>query len=111
MRVGILTGGGDCSSLNAAISGVAKTLMESADAEIIGIEDGFLGLIERRVQYLDSRDCVGLIKTGGTILGTCNRSTPLNFQGQNLAPQVAEFYQQLGLDCIVALSGDSTMTI
>jgi phosphofructokinase-like protein len=111
MRVGILTGGGDCSSLNAAISGVAKTLMAVANAEIIGIEDGFLGLIERRVQYLDSRDCVGLIKTGGTILGTCNRSTPLNFQGQNLGPEVAQYCRELGLDCIVALGGDGTMTI
>lgn len=111
MRVGILTGGGDCSSLNAAISGVAKTLLNSAKAEIIGIEDGFRGLIERRVQYLDNRDCVGLIKTGGTILGTCNRSTPLNFQGQNRAPEAAAFYRELGLDCIVALGGDGTMSI
>lgn len=111
MRIGILTGGGDCSSLNAAIAGVAKTLMQCADAEIIGIEDGFLGLIERRVQYLDSRDCEGLINTGGTILGTCNRSTPLSHRGQNLASEVADYYRELGLDCIVALGGDGTMSI
>jgi len=111
MKVGILTGGGDCSSLNAAIAGVAKTLMECADAEIIGIEDGFLGLLERRVQYLDSRDCEGLINTGGTILGTCNRSTPLNHRGQSRAEEVADYYRELGLDCIVALGGDGTMSI
>ncbi len=111
MRVGILTGGGDCSSLNAAIRGVAKTLIETAEAEIIGIEDGFLGLMERRVQYLDRRDCIGLIQTGGTILGTCNRASPLNYHGKNVAPAVADYYRELGLDCVVALGGDGTMSI
>lgn len=55
MRVGILTGGGDCPGLNAVIRAVAKSLIKSAGAEVIGIEQGFLGLIERRVRPLDLR--------------------------------------------------------
>lgn len=111
MRVGILTGGGDCSSLNAAISGVAKTLIETANAEVVGIEDGFLGLIERRVQPLQKSDCLGLIQSGGTILGTCNRSSPLNYKGKDVSSSVMEFYRELGLDCVVALGGDGTMSL
>jgi phosphofructokinase-like protein len=111
MRVGILTGGGDCSSLNAAISGVTKTLIETANAEIVGIEDGFLGLIERRVQPLGRADCIGLVQSGGTILGTCNRSSPLNYKGQDVSESVMDFYRELGLDCVVALGGDGTMSL
>jgi 6-phosphofructokinase len=59
MRVGILTGGGDCPGLNAAIRSVAKCLMINCHAEIIGIEDGFAGLIERRVKKLTYADCSG----------------------------------------------------
>ena len=55
-RVAILTGGGDCPGLNAAIRGVAKTLMLRAQTEIIGIEDGFLGFIERRSRTLTYQD-------------------------------------------------------
>lgn len=111
MRVGILTGGGDCSSLNAAIRGVAKTLIETAKAEVIGIQDGFLGLIQRRVRPLEGADCIGLIQSGGTILGTCNRSSPLNYQGQDVSDAVIDFYHELGLDCVVALGGDGTMSL
>ncbi|MBC6904949.1 ATP-dependent 6-phosphofructokinase [Saccharophagus sp. K07] len=111
MRVGILTGGGDCSSLNAAIQGVTKTLIETAKAEVIGIQDGFLGLIQRRVRPLVASDCIGLIQSGGTILGTCNRSSPLNYKGQDVSDSVLEFYRELDLDCIVALGGDGTMSL
>lgn len=111
MRVGILTGGGDCSSLNAAISGVTKTLIETANAEVVGIKDGFLGLIEHRVHPLTKSDCIGLIQSGGTILGTCNRSSPLNHKGQDVTEAVMDYYRELGLDCIVALGGDGTMSL
>jgi 6-phosphofructokinase len=72
MRIGILTGGGDCQGLNAAIRAVAKSLMLNHQAEIIGIEDGFAGLIERRVRPLSYADCSGILARGGTILGTSN---------------------------------------
>lgn len=111
MRVAILTGGGDCQGLNAALRSVAKTLMLNAEAEVYGIEDGFLGLIERRVHRLSYQDCSGILATGGTILGTNNRVSPVDYQGQNVCAQVADYYRELGLDCVVAIGGDGTMSV
>ncbi len=111
MRVGILTGGGDCQGLNAALRGVAKSLMLRSGAEIYGIEDGFLGLIERRVRRLTYEDCSSILGKGGTILGTDNRAAPRNYKGQDLSRQVADYYHELGLDCIVAIGGDGTMSV
>ncbi len=111
MRVGILTGGGDCQGLNAAIRGAAKSLMHELGAEIIAIEEGFLGLIERRARKLELDDVRGILDKGGTVIGTCNRSSPFNFKGQDVSLQVAEYYQELGLDCIISMGGDGSMTI
>lgn len=111
MNIGLLTGGGDCSSLNAAIRGVAKTLIHSHKAKIIGIEDGFLGLIEHRTRILHESDLEGLIQQGGTILGTCNRASPKNFKGKDVRQDVLAYYKELNLDCIVALGGDGTMSM
>lgn len=111
MRVGIMTGGGDCSSLNATIRGVAKTLIAQCKAEIIGIEDGFKGLIEKNIFELSTDDFDGLISQGGTILGTCNKATPMNYKGKNVCEEVADYYKSLNLDCIVALGGDGTMSL
>lgn len=111
MRVGILTGGGDCASLNAAIHGVARNLLQEGAAELIGIEDGFLGLIEERSRPIHASDLEGLMHEGGTILGTCNKASPFAYQGQNRVQQVTGYYRSLGLDCIVALGGDGTMSL
>lgn len=111
MKVGLLTGGGDCSGLNAAIRAVAKSLMINYQADIIGIEDGFLGLIEQRTRQLGFADFEGLIHEGGTILGSCNRASPLNYKGQDVREDVYAYYRQLGLDCIIALGGDGTMSL
>ena len=81
MRVGILTGGGDCPGLNAVIRAVAKSLIQLAGAEVVGIEQGFLGLIERRVRPLDLRSVAGIMATGGTILGTHNKANPFGYFG------------------------------
>lgn len=111
MRVGILTGGGDCASLNAAVRGVAKPLMIHHGAEIIGIEDGFLGLIERRVRPLKLEDFEGLIREGGTFLGTSNKAMPRSHHGVDVTADVVEYYRALRLDCIVAIGGDGTMSM
>ena len=68
-RVGILTAGGDCPGLNAAIRGVGKALL-GRGIEAVGIRDGFLGLIENRTLPLDSHALAGILTVGGTILGT-----------------------------------------
>ena len=68
-RVGILTAGGDCPGLNAAIRGVGKAMLGRYGIEAFGIRDGFLGLIENRMLPLDKTSLAGILTVGGTILG------------------------------------------
>ena len=114
MRIGILTGGGDCPGLNAVIRAVAKSLIVDCGAEIVGFEDGFLGMIERRSRPLSYRDVSGILSQGGTILGTHNRANPTSYfgaDGADVSPQVKAYYDELGLDGVVVLGGDGTMSI
>ena len=75
-RIGILTGGGDCPGLNAAVRGVGKAALFNHDIEVIGIRDGYQGLIENRVERLGASELSGILTRGGTILGTNNRCAP-----------------------------------
>jgi 6-phosphofructokinase len=111
MRIGVLTGGGDCPGLNAVIRAVTKSLIHQCGAAVIGIEDGYLGLIEHRVRPLDWRAVSGLIATGGTILGTSNRANPLSHGGRDVGDEVVAYARELGLDGVVAIGGDGTMAI
>ncbi|MBC3764453.1 6-phosphofructokinase [Neptunicella marina] len=111
MRIGILTGGGDCPGLNAAIRAVAKSLILNHKARIIGIEQGFRGLIEQQVRPLSYADCSGILNMGGTILGTHNSADPFNYKGQDVSIQVLDYYHKLGLDGLVVIGGDGTMAI
>lgn len=77
MRVGVLTGGGDCPGLNAVIRSVTKSLINLCGAQVLGIRDGFAGLMERRIQPLDWQSVSGILSHGGTILGSSNRANPL----------------------------------
>ena len=67
LRVGLLTGGGDCPGLNAVIRAVTKSLILGERAEVVGFEDGFEGLIERRARPLSYRDVSGILTAGGTV--------------------------------------------
>ena len=69
-RIGILTAGGDCPGLNAAIRGVGKTAMVKYGMEVIGFSDGFSGLIEKDYRVLRESELSGILTMGGTILGT-----------------------------------------
>ncbi len=114
MRVGILTGGGDCPGLNAVIRAVAKGLIVDCGAEIVGFEQGFYGLIERKSRPLSYRDVSGILDEGGTILGTHNRANPTRYfgaDGADVSDQVLDYYNELGLDGVVVLGGDVTMSI
>lgn len=114
MRIGILTGGGDCSGLNAVIRAVSKKLMLHHDAEVIGFEDGFYGLIEDVHRTLSYRDVSGILDRGGTILGTHNKANPLSYfgaDGADVSDRVVENCEALGLDGIVVIGGDGTMSI
>jgi 6-phosphofructokinase 1 len=111
LRVGILTSGGDCSGLNAVIRAVAKSLMLNQNASIIGIKDGYLGLIEQRVTTLTYQDCSGILSSGGTILGTCNNANPFNYNGQDVSASVIDYYHQLELDVVVVIGGDGSLSV
>jgi 6-phosphofructokinase 1 len=114
MRVGVLTGGGDCPGLNAALRAVAKSLMIGQRAQILGIEDGWLGLAERRARPLSFRDVSGIIQQGGTILGADNRTNLLQLAsrgGTDVTGEVAQWCRDLALDALVVLGGNGTMCV
>jgi 6-phosphofructokinase 1 len=114
MKVGVLTGGGDCPGLNTVIRAVTKSLIAQARAEVIGIEQGFLGLIERRSRPLQWDAVSGINARGGTILGTHNRADPFAYFGANGADvsQAAMAYiAEVGLDALVVIGGDGSMAI
>ncbi|MEZ4462235.1 MAG: ATP-dependent 6-phosphofructokinase [bacterium] len=114
MRIGVLTGGGDCPGLNAVIRAVAKSLMLNCGASVVGFEDGFLGLIENRSRELSYRDVSGILAQGGTILGTNNKANPLKYYargGADVSDECVANYNKLGLDGLVVIGGDGTMSI
>jgi 6-phosphofructokinase len=78
-RIGVLTGGGDCPGLNAVIRAVTKTAMHQYKLEVLGIEDGYLGLIQNRMRLLQWNDVSNILTLGGTILGTSNQANPQCF--------------------------------
>lgn len=110
-RIGVLTGGGDCPGLNAVIRAVTKSLLRQCGAEVIGIEDGFAGLMgpTPRVRPLGWDAVSGILMLGGTILGTSNRANPLATESSTA--QALAHASALGLDALVAIGGDGTMAI
>ena len=84
-RIGILTGGGDAPGLNAVIRAVVKYGVGRRGWEVVGIEDSFNGLFDDppRVQALTMRSCRGLLRQGGTVLGTTNRGNPFAFPSED----------------------------
>ncbi|MFP4362753.1 MAG: 6-phosphofructokinase [Spirochaetia bacterium] len=112
---GILTSGGDCPGLNAAIRGVAKAAYGMYDMNIIGIANGYRGLVEGDAQLLKPEDVSGILTRGGTILGT-SREKPFkekkgerdSVAGRKKSEKVIDNYEKLGLDCLVVLGGNGT---
>src|SRR5438270_1547342 len=110
--IGILTSGGDCPGLNAAIRGVAKPALSDFHIEVIGIEKGFRGLVENHSRVLHQNDVSGILSLGGTILGTSREKPhkmPLpNGETLDMTSRAVETYNRLGLDCLVCLGGNGT---
>ena len=105
-RIGILTGGGDCPGLNAAIRGLVARAERTHEAGVVGILDGWDGLMEGRVRPLD-RDAVrGLLQRGGTVLGTSRRDPYIHGEG---ARSLAATLEQEELDALVVVGGDGTL--
>lgn len=112
MRIGILTSGGDCQALNAAMRGVAKCLYNAdKNVEIYGFTDGYQGLISGKYRILSEKDFSGILNTGGTILGTSRTpfKTIRNIEnGIDKVKEMKKNYRNLKLDCLVILGGNGT---
>jgi 6-phosphofructokinase 1 len=116
-RIGVLTGGGDAPGLNAVIRAVVKSATNHG-IECIGIEDSFDGLIHpERTRRLTLKDVTGILRLGGTILGTTNRGNPFAYPVQtsrgtvDYSTRCCENFQKLGLDALVVIGGDGTLSI
>ena len=110
-RIGILTAGGDCPGINAAIRGVGKTAIVKYGMTVIGISDGYAGLIHKEYRELTESDLSGILTLGGTILGT-SREKPFKGKKKDEFRKpllIREHYEQMGLDCLVCIGGNGTM--
>lgn len=118
-RIGICTGGGDCPGLNAVIRAASKTAF-NLGWEVIGIHDGFDGLLNPdNTKLLHSHDIAGILNIGGTILGTTNRGNPFEKKvkvgnktvTKDVSDKVVRGFHKLKLDALIAIGGDGTLGI
>jgi len=113
LRVGMLTSGGDCQALNAAMRGVAKSLFnQCSEVEIYGFTDGYKGLIYGEYRLLKNDDFSGILNIGGTILGSSRMpfkyiGVPLE-DGSDKIERMIDTYNKLNLDCLVVLGGNGS---
>jgi 6-phosphofructokinase 1 len=118
-RIGILTGGGDCPGINAVIRAVAKKAINEKGMEVIGIEDGYHGLVNHRYRKLQYDDVSGILTLGGTILGTSKTANPYRyavkrgdrFQFEDVSRAVIRNVEDLDLTGLVCIGGDGTLGI
>jgi 6-phosphofructokinase 1 len=119
-KIGILTGGGDCPGLNAVIRAVVKSATVKYCSEIIGIEEGFDGLIlPDKIRTLTPYSIRGILPIGGTILGTSNRANPFKYKVvkdgkpeiKDVSTEIIKKIESLALDALIVIGGDGTLTI
>ncbi|HZT08528.1 MAG TPA: ATP-dependent 6-phosphofructokinase [Chloroflexota bacterium] len=117
-RIGVLTGGGDCPGLNAVVRAVVKSANNLYGWEVVGIEDGFDGLIfPERSHLLTPAEVRGILPRGGTILGTTNRGNPFSYVMRpgsdpvDVSDRVLTNLRELGIDALVVIGGDGTLAI
>ncbi|MEL7568169.1 MAG: ATP-dependent 6-phosphofructokinase [Dehalobacterium sp.] len=119
MRIGVLTGGGDCPGLNAVIRAVVKTAVSDYGMEVLGIKDGYKGLVEEELIPLGIEQVAGILPKGGTILGTTNRDSPFRYRVRtndqdvylDKSDQAIEVIKGNGLEALIVIGGDGTLTI
>jgi 6-phosphofructokinase 1 len=118
-RIAILTGGGDCPGINAVIRAITKKAILEYDMQIIGIKDGYEGLIHNKYRALSYDDVSGIITLGGTILGTSKKANPFQYAVENggqlkfedRSDDVLKNIEALEIDCLVCIGGDGTLWI
>lgn len=117
-RIGVLTGGGDCPGLNAVIRAVTKSAVVDYGLEVVGIEDGFLGLVENRTRPLTDDDVSGILTRGGTILGSNNKCNPKkfaevkadgSFEIIDVTDRCMHTLNTHKIDALIVIGGDGTM--
>ena len=106
-RVGILTGGGDCPGLNAVIRAAARRSLDRG-YEVVGVREGWRGLVDARVVPLGHREITGILPRGGTILGT-TRTNPYRVDGG--VDAVLRNFREQALDALVAIGGEDTLGV
>src|SRR2546421_9879328 len=107
MRVGVVAGGGDCPGLNAVIRAVGRRVMDRGH-ELVGVREGWKGLVEGLFEPLGPREISGLLPRGGTIIGT-TRTNPYKVDGG--VDHVLEHFSSSGLDALVAIGGEDTLGV
>ncbi|MBI3794685.1 MAG: ATP-dependent 6-phosphofructokinase [Nitrospinae bacterium] len=119
MKIGILTGGGDCPGLNAVIRGAVRAATHKYKWEVIGFLNGYKGLVENRSRPLTSAAVSGLLDRGGTIIGTSNVDNPFSFAEivngkrtlRDASDDVVRTYKEHKLDALIVVGGDGTLSI
>lgn len=121
VKIGLLTGGGDCPGLNAVIRAVVRTATLHYGFYVMGIEDGYEGLLSPlKVRPLAMEDVKGILQRGGTILGTSNRGNPFQFKSRNdrgeievrdRSAELLENYKRLRLDGLIVVGGDGSLKL
>ena len=117
-KIGILTSGGDCGGLNAAIRSIFFRAKYKYNMSVIGIRNGTSGLLQRPIDFIELKQETFsgyLLKQGGTFLGTTNKASPLNFSkdGKKIdqSEKIIDGYNQLGLEGLIIIGGDGSMQI
>src|ERR671933_2215888 len=105
MRIGVLTGGGDCPGLNAVIRAVTRRSF-SRGYDVVGVREGWHGLVEGIFEPLGPREISGILPRGGTIIGT-TRTNPYKVEGG--VERVLSNFERLELDALVAIGGEDTL--
>ncbi|MGH9508666.1 MAG: 6-phosphofructokinase [Terriglobales bacterium] len=108
MKIGLLTGGGDCPGLNAVIRAVVRKGIFHYEDEFVGFLEGWRGVLENMTQTLDLQAVAGILPRGGTILRTSRTNPAKHKDGLT---RCAENLKQHGVDCLIAIGGDDTMSV
>ncbi|HSV32359.1 MAG TPA: ATP-dependent 6-phosphofructokinase [Atribacteraceae bacterium] len=118
-RIGILSGGGDCPGINAVIRGAVKKAILDYDLEVLGILNGFEGLVEGKWRKLFYKDVSGILALGGTILGASNKANPFRYpvreEGKivfhDYSRKAIDNYHQMEIQALICIGGDGTFQI
>lgn len=117
IKIGVITGGGDCPGLNAVIRAIVKTAINIYGYEVIGFKDGYMGLVYNRFKKLDLEDVSGLLDKGGTILGTTNSFNPFcvvtdhdgEKQEKDMSDRIADNLRMHGIRALIVIGGNNTI--